>query len=352
MTEKQYGGASSHAVKDISTSTAKKERVSLQSRRLRSEDAHSEARSTTAREERDIVNKESKIKDLDLYLKAGEIAKQIKIYAKSIIKPEISLLEIADNIESKIIELGGFPAFPVNLSKNEIAAHSTPSYNDTDTASGLLKVDIGVHIDGCVADTALSIDLENSQENKKLIDCAELCLKNALEVAKFNVELKNIGEQIEKTAQSYNLQPIINLSGHSITKYNLHAGVTIPNYNNSSKQILGEGVFAIEPFTTTGNGKVIDGKPSGIYIIEGDYPVRDNFAREVLNYIVETYQSLPFCSRWLVKKFGTRALIALKRLEDAKILHHYPQLIEISRNKVAQAEHTILITENSKTITT
>jgi len=367
MTEKQYGGASSYRVKENPHLQSNKENsgnwdafnpespMDISERSdLINRNIHKERiKEKEIKKEKNQTEKlEGNTKDNNLYIKAGEIAKKVKIYASSIIKPGMPLLEIAEKIESKIIELGGFPAFPVNLSKNEIAAHATPSYNDTETASGLLKVDIGVHIDGCIADTALSLDLENSEENKKLIECAELCLKNALNTTYHNVELKKIGEAIEKTSHSHNLQPIINLSGHSITKYNLHAGVTIPNYNNSSLQQLEEGVYAIEPFVTLGLGKVIDGKPSGIYMLEKKGTVRDSFAREILYYIEKTYQTLPFCSRWLVKKFETRALTAMKRIEEANLVHHYQQLIESSRKKVAQAEHTIIITEKDKIITT
>src|SRR3989344_1896379 len=102
-------------------------------------------------------------------IKAGEITKEIKIFARGFIKKNLSLLEIAERIETKMIALGGRPAFPVNLSIDNIAAHYTPSYNDETKAHGLLKVDFGVHIDGWISDTAFSIDLENSQENKKII---------------------------------------------------------------------------------------------------------------------------------------------------------------------------------------
>ena len=185
MTEKQYGGASSHNVKELKHSHLKK-------------DLASENHSKKEKE----IKKDDEIENENLYIKAGEIAKQAKEYAKSIVFPNIPLLEIAEKIELKIVELGGFPAFPVNLSKNEIAAHSTPLYNDIETASGLLKVDIGVHIEGCIADTALSLDLENSEENKELIDCAETCLKKALEEVNYNSELRSIGKAIEKTAHS------------------------------------------------------------------------------------------------------------------------------------------------------
>ena len=262
------------------------------------------------------------------------------------------MLEIAEKIESKIIDLGGKPAFPTNLSINEIAAHFTPSYNEETKAHGLLKVDLGVHINGYVADTAFSLDLENSEENKKLIEAAEAALKAATTKISLGVELKEIGSAIEKEISSRGFKPIINLSGHQIEQYNLHAGLTIPNHDNSQTLKIQEGTYAIEPFATPGLGTVRDGKPSGIYILESHGQVRDNFAREVLEYIAEEYQALPFCSRWLVKKFGTRALLALSQIERAGILHHFPQLIEKSLSKVSHAEHTIVLTDKDKIITT
>lgn len=289
---------------------------------------------------------------LDKLKQAGEIAKQAKEYAKSIIQKGMPLLEITEKIEEKIIQLKGKPAFPVNCSINEIAAHSTPSYNDEQTASGLLKIDIGVHISGFIADTAFSLDLENSQENQSLIESAEQALNSAAQLIKLNSTLSEIGEAIEKTIKASGFQPIQNLSGHKIDKFNLHAGITIPNFNNSSKTRIIEGVYAVEPFATTGLGAVRDGKPSGIYRLEKQGPVRDSFARDVLAFILEEYETLPFCSRWIHKKFSSRGLLALKRLQDAGILHQYPQLIEKGSGKVAQAEHTIILTEKEKIITT
>ena len=199
-----------------------------------------------------------------------------------------------------------------------------------------------------------SIDLENSKENQNLIDAAKKSLEEAtnLVIKNKNISIRKIGAIISKTIQSNNAQPIQNLSGHSINQYDIHAGITLPNYDNAQEKSLPEGTYAIEPFSTSGHGSVKDGKLSGIYSLTNDKNVRDSFAREVLKYIKEEYKTLPFCSRWLVKKFGTRALIAMKRIEEADIVHNYPQLIEISNGKVAQAEHTILITSDEVIVTT
>ena len=292
--------------------------------------------------------------EIETLIKAGKIAKQVVDFAKSIIRPSISLLEIAEKIEDKILFLNAKPAFPINLSINEIAAHSTPLYDDKALAHGLLKVDIGIHIDGLIADTAISIDLQNLEENKNLIKAAEDSLRSALERTKYHSTLREIGEAIEQTCKSHNTQPIRNLSGHSIEKYNLHAGLTIPNYDNSQEIPLEEGLYAIEPFTTlvSGAGVVKEGKPSTIYHLEKKGNARDNFAREVLKFVQENYKTLPFCSRWIHKKFGTRGLLALRQIESAGLLHHYPQLIEKSLSKVAQAEHTVILTKKEKIVTT
>jgi methionyl aminopeptidase len=276
-------------------------------------------------------------------IKAGKIASEVKKFAKSLIKPKMPLLDIAEKIESKIIDLGGKPAFPVNLSINNIAAHYTPSYDDKTLARGLLKVDLGVHVDGWIADTAFSIDIENSQENKKLIQASEEALKAAEKIMKEGIHLNKIGGIIEKTIKAKGFSPIINLSGHEITQYELHAGATVPNIDDSRASILTPGLYAVEPFATNGSGKVHDGKPSEIYMLQSSQTPRNPGARKLLDFILKEYKTLPFCSRWIVKKLGTKSLFDLKILESNKNLHHFAQLTETDNSKVSQAENTILV---------
>jgi len=295
-------------------------------------------------------------------IKAGQIAIEVKKYARSFIKKDIPLLKIVDKIESKIIELGGKPAFPTNTSINEVAAHYTPSHDDETKAHGLLKIDLGVHVDGWIADTAFSLDLENNEENQKLIEASKEGLNNAIKLIKnsFGAEAgdaaalttNQIGKTIQETIEAYGFSPIINLSGHEMKKYDLHAGLNIPNIDDNKNIIIKKGLYAIEPFATSGNGKVYDGKPSGIYMLLSNKNLRSPIAREVLRFIEEEYQTLPFCSRWLVKKFGVRALFGLRQLEENGNLHQFAQLIEIGKGKVAQAENTILIDDDGVKVTT
>jgi methionyl aminopeptidase len=336
MTEKHYGGSSSFGAKNTSIKQIK-------------------PIATVQKQKKDKpVEKDTKMKfeGYSEIIQAGKIASQARAYGVLIAKKGVPLLEIAEKIESKIVELGGKPAFPVNLSINEIAAHDTPTHNDTRTAFGLLKIDIGVHIDGWVADTAISVDLENSELNKKLINTSQASLAEALKIVSAEISLGEIGKKIEEVAKKENLLPIHNLSGHSIEQYDLHAGTMVPNYDTKQSQKMEEGLFAIEPFVTNGSGAVRDSRMSGIYAIQKAGSVRDSFAREVLTFIAEEYISLPFCSRWIVKKFGTRALVALKQIEQAGILHQYPMLIEQGSGFVAQTEHTVLLKQGKIIVTT
>lgn len=339
MTEKHYGGSDGRSKGGVFDAIAKN--IPLKNLPFI-------GKSEEEKEPEDELTKEN----IEKLKKAGAIAKEVREYARSFIKKDMPLLEIANRLDEKILELKAKPAFPVNLSINEIAAHSTPGFNDTEKARGLLKVDIGVHIDGFVADTAFSLDLDNLEENKKLIKSSELALQEALKTIKVGVTIAEIGEAIETKIKSFGALPIQNLSGHEIKQYDLHAGLTIPNFNNSSTKQITSGVYAIEPFSTSGFGAVRDGKVSGIYMLQKEGQVRDAIAREVLKFIVDEHQTLPFCSREIYKKFGVRGLLALKRIEDAGLLHHYPQLIEKSGANVAQTEHTVIVLENEIIITT
>jgi methionyl aminopeptidase len=285
-------------------------------------------------------------------IQAGKIASEVKKFARTIIKKDVPLLEIAEKIESKIEELGGKPAFPVNLSINNVAAHYTPAHDDETKAHGLLKVDFGVHIGGWIADTAFSLDLENSEENKKLINTSGAAVADAINVISQDVSTDEIGEAISETIESHGFSPIINLSGHSMEQYDLHSGISIPNINDKKDTKLKEGLYAIEPFATTGSGRVHDGKPSGIYYLKDTKNVRSPIARETLELIKKEYDTLPFCSRWIVKKLGTKALFGLKQLEDNGNLHHFAQLVEVAGSKVSQEENTILIEKGNVTVTT
>lgn len=290
--------------------------------------------------------------ELQDYKQAGEIAKQVTAYAKELIKPDMTLLEIAQKIHKKIQELGAEQAFPVNLSINEIAAHYHPTLEDETKAQGLLKVDIGIHINGFIADTAFSLDLTSDNKHKELIEASEQALGNALILLNKNPTLHQIGETIQETIEEKGFSPIVNLSGHELAQHKVHAGITIPNYANNNNNKIQEGAYAIEPFATTGQGKVYEGPASNIYAITTHKNTRSPIARKILNYVWEKYQTLPFSLREIQEKFGPMSRLGIKELEQAGILHNFLQLIETSHKPVSQAEHSFVKTKEDKIIIT
>ncbi|MBI4447759.1 type II methionyl aminopeptidase [Candidatus Woesearchaeota archaeon] len=282
------------------------------------------------------------------WIKAGKIAAESLAYGRSLAKPGIKLLELAEKIEAKIFELGGRPAFPVNLSLNHIAAHYTPSYND-ETAfkeEDILKIDVGVHVNGCVGDTACSVG-----NNKELIKASEEALKAAIKIFTPGTKIREVGKAIQEQIQSYGFSPIRNLSGHGIAEYNLHSGITIPNYDNGDEKVLEDGqIIAIEPFATTGQGVIEEGKPSGIFRLQQAKPTRSMSTRQLLKFVAEEYKTLPFAKRWVINKIPG-ATLALITMEREGMLHHYPQLPERSKGLVSQAEHTLLVKDKPKILT-
>ncbi len=284
---------------------------------------------------------------LDKYKKAGEIAANAASFSKKLVKEGALLLDIAEQTEKKIFELGGKPAFPVNVSVNDIAAHHVPSSDEKISLKNgdLVKIDIGVHIDGWIADTAYSISIGKSEENEKLIQAAEAAVESALKIAKKGCEIREIGSAIADAINSSGFQPIRNLTGHLVDQYLLHAGLNIPNYDNGNKTKLEkDSAVAIEPFATTGEGIVVEGKEAEVFSLEKVSAVRSG--RDILEFIASEYHTLPFARRWLIKKFGTLKTNLFLREASAKgLIHTYKILREISGAKVSQAEHTVVIAE-------
>ena len=278
-------------------------------------------------------------------IKAGEIARKAREFAKEITKENTKYLDLAEKVEAKIIELGGKCAFPVDVSVDFIAAHDTPLYNDERVLKkgDLAKIDLGVHINGYIADTAITVEV-NSDNHQKLIEASERALKEAVKLAIPGTKLFEIGQVIQEQITKSGFVPIKNLSGHGLGQYIVHKSPTLPNYNNNDHTKLEDGmIIAIEPFSTTGQGLVVEGKMSSIYALTKPRNVRNFEARKIIKFISENYKTLPFAERWLIKDFGLKARLLLKILENERVIEQFTILPEKSKSLVSQAEHTILV---------
>jgi methionyl aminopeptidase len=279
---------------------------------------------------------------------AGEILAQVREEAADRVEVGASQLEVAEYAEERIRELGGEPAFPVNISVDEEAAHATPSADDdTEFGEEMINLDIGVHIDGWIADTAITVDLSG---NPELQEASEEALAAALDMVEPGVETGDIGAEIESVIDGYGYNPVVNLTGHGLDQYQQHVAPNIPNRAVSQGVELEVGdVVAIEPFATDGTGKVTEGNDEEIFALEREGSVRDRQARQALEQITEEFRTLPFAQRWLD---APRAEMALRRLKMNDIVHGYPVLKEDDGKLVSQKEHTLIVTEDGCEVTT
>ena len=294
---------------------------------------------------------------LENYIRAGNIASLVRENTRKRNHIGRTLEEICNSIEKEIIDNGGYPAFPVNVSINEIAAHYTAEPDDQIVIkdTDVVKIDLGVHINGYVADTAVTISYDPKYD--QLIKVAELSLSEAIKIAKHNTKSSEIGKAIENTISHHGLKPIQNLSGHSLDQYIIHAGKSIPNIKTygSSFSLSSNQAYAIEPFVTTndGLGVVYEGKVRNIFSLISRKPTKEKEADEFISYLWNEFKTLPFALRWLVNNFDQpKARTMIDFLIKKKNVRAYPILVEGNNRVVSQAEHTIFISDNLSYIIT
>ena len=279
---------------------------------------------------------------------AGEILATVREEAAERVEVGSGYLELSEWVEGRIRDLGGEPGFPLNISVDNEAAHGAAGVDDERTiGEEMVKLDIGVHVDGWLADTAVTVDFTG---NDDLLEAPEAALEAALELVEPGVETGDIGARIEEVIDGYGYNPVVNLTGHGLGRWEQHTPPNIPNRAVSQSATLETGdVVAIEPFATDGSGKVSEGSQTQIYALENERSVRNRSAREALSQITEEFRTLPFATRWLDVD---RPEMALRRLERQDIVHGYPVLKEREGSLVSQREHTVIVTKDGCEITT
>ncbi|MBW2993221.1 type II methionyl aminopeptidase [Candidatus Woesearchaeota archaeon] len=280
---------------------------------------------------------------LEKLKKAGKIAAEALEFARWLVKPGVLVVEVCDKVEEKIRRLEAEPAFPVQISMNDIAAHFCPESDDkAEFSDQLVSIDVGVHVDGWVGgDTALTIDL--SKKNEELVKASRDALNNAIRIIKPGVKLREIGAVIHDTITDYGFSPVRNLSGHGLGEWSVHERPSIPNYDNGDNTELKEDdLIAVEPFATNGAGIIYESSPATVFALVNKKPVRLPMVRRVLKEI-EKLNGLPFTTRWLTKKFSSSAKIAIVQMARQDIIKEYPPLIDKNHGLVSQAEHSLIV---------
>ncbi len=293
---------------------------------------------------------------IEAYEKSGKIVSRVRKMAVDYIEADMKILELVNFVESNIVELGGKPAFPCNISINEITAHFSASPGDKSIIQDgdLVKIDLGSHVDGYIADSAVTVLVGDSDDvltedqkelNLNMIKTAQEALESAINTVKDGVELGEIGTAIEETINKNGFNSVSNLTGHGMDQYILHSGISVPNIKGVNNHKIEEGdVLAIEPFVTDGVGRVGDMNEAYIFRFLRERPMRMVQAKKLLHYIAKNFRNLPFSQRWLIDDNNEKQLnMAMRQLISSRAIYPYHVLKEKSDARVAQAEHTVIV---------
>ncbi len=289
---------------------------------------------------------------IEKYREAGRIAAKARDLGRSLVVEGAGMLDVVDKIERSITDNGGGLAFPVNLSIDNEAAHFTPRTADTGAVfkrGQLVKIDVGAHVDGYIADTATTVEI-GTHEWSHLVKASEEALKAAIETIG-EAPLAIVGRTIQDTIHGFGYEPVENLTGHSLDHYELHAGISVPNVERGIAGTVPPGTaVAIEPFASTGTAKVSGKVLGNIYIFKKEVNLKNPDATQLQRFLMGR-PALPIseraCAR--VSKNVQKSLAILMRRRG---VYGYPVLADEPGSMVSQAEHTVLVLDGQKIITT
>jgi methionyl aminopeptidase len=290
------------------------------------------------------------------YVRAGKMAREMREWILENVAVPQSCVEIATSIEDEIARRGGQPAFPTGIGINGVTAHYAPQEDDQRRigSGDLVKIDYGVHFDGYIADTAVTIT--EDPRYLQMMESTKKALEAAISVARRDPRTGEIGRAIEATARKDGFKTINNLSGHTLERYIVHAGKSIPNlYSPNMPALKHDEVFAIEPFLTLGTaaGYVVDDPRVTIFSLIMRKRTGVKELDDLVEHIWNLRKSLPFTPRWFAKDYGRERLLKLlAELERRRMVRGYATLVEASDAPVAQFEHTMTLEGNSLVILT
>ncbi|MHA1368595.1 MAG: type II methionyl aminopeptidase [Promethearchaeota archaeon] len=308
------------------------------------------------KENEELSEEEKKKKALESYRKSGKIAKEALELARNLCKPGIKVIDLIEKVEGFIIERGGGIGFPMNVSINNVAVHYTSGPRDTtEIEEGMVvKLDVGVHVDGYVTDTATTLYFGDDEKLKKLVAAAVEAMQTGIDNIKAGAKTNEIGNKIYDVIKKNGFNPIRDLSGHSLQQWIVHGEKQVPLIPMEKGTSIEAGdVIAIETFTTTGTGKTHSLNYGNIYQLSiGQIPkIRNRAAKKLVGFVAKNYKTLPFSHRaWMREILVPR--FALNELINGGIIHEYKVLADIKGSFVAQSEKTVYIHEDDIEILT
>ena len=278
------------------------------------------------------------------YRQAAETHRQVRQWAQKNIKPGQTLTEIANGIEDSVRRLVGHDGlsegdaivagmgFPTGLNLDNIAAHFSPNAGNKTVLqqNNVMKVDIGVHVNGRIVDSAFTMAFDPMYDN--LLAAVKDAMNTGVREAGIDVRLGDLGGLIQEAMESYEceingtsypVKPIRNITGHTILPYSIHGTKAVPSIKTNDSTKMEEGdIFAIEPFGSTGTGRVYDQGEISHYALctpgARTSDLRLSSAKSLLKTIKKNFSTLPFCRRYLDRLGQEKYLLGVRHVQCLK----------------------------------
>lgn len=330
------------------------------------------------------VNKRNKVFDISIndypadhdvigsLEKAASIHKEVRRFIQPYLKPNIRLLDIAQLIEMKTIELSNQDksinrgiGFPASLSLNNCAAHFHPVSNDNIIfkKDDIIKIDFGTEVNGWIIDSAFTVCFDNKYDN--LLLAVNDATNTGIKEAGIDVSIGEWSNMIQEVMESYEIvlnnktlpiKAISNLGGHNILKGVIHGGMFLPAVDSRNKfpesYRFKEGIYAIETYGTTNDNYCFENGESTLYRLNpkhNPYQVLDSNCNILLNKIKNNFSTLPFTDRYIELYNINNYKQYLETLKNNNIIYSYPPLCTRTGYS-AQYEHTIYIGPDKKIV--
>jgi len=248
-------------------------------------------------------------------------------------------------------------AFPICVSVNNIAGHFSPLADDKSVISegDLVKIDLGVHIDGYIAVAAHTIiatqeppPLPLTGRKADAVCAAHFASEAALRLLRPGHKNTEVTEAIEAVASAFKVSPLEGVLSHQMKRFVIDGNKTIIN-KSTPDQKVDEFTFeeyetyAVDIVMSTGEGrpKETDARTT-IYkrAVDQSYLLKLKASRYVFNEINSRFSTFPFTLRALDEKKGKLGIIECVKHD---LVHPYPVLFEKSGEYIAQFKFTALI---------
>ena len=203
--------------------------------------------------------------EIEIMARAGAVVADTLALLEENIGPGVTTGELDTIAEEFIRSRGGEPTFKgykgypaaTCLSPNSMVVHGIPGKSRLQDGD-ILSVDVGVTLDGFVADSAWTFAVGSiSPDAQRLLDVCRAALEAGIEQARVGKTIGDISQAVQSVTEGGGFSVIRSLVGHGVGR-SMHEDPQVPNFvsGNSGPELKEGMTIAIEPMITAGSADV------------------------------------------------------------------------------------------------